>query len=466
MTTDANATTIVRGEWLLTMEPDRDEIADGAVAIGADGTIVAVGDAGELIAAHPDAEVVGDGYGIVAPGFVNVHTHLSESLIAGMGETYTLWEWFNRTVNPAARVLDREDMRVGTRLRAAEMLLCGTTTVNDMTCHRNLGSLSSLGAVDGLREMGMRGVVCFGAENVWDEGTPPGEELFMEEHLALAEHLDGDPLLGFRCGVGTILGISPRLMELTVAACEQHGWAVHTHLQEIREELTMSRITNDGRATIAHAAACGLLDRPTIAGHCVWLTEADIRLLVEKDVAVAHLPVANMILASGIAPIPRLLREGLTVAIGTDGAASNDNQDMFGLMKAAGLIHKLGTLDAEAMTARQVIEFATIGGAKALGIDEQVGSLTPGKRADVVLLDGDTPELHAIHDPWQAIVYAATPRCVSDVWVDGVRRVSGGALADGDLRELAREARSRAVALTHRGGAGESRYLDRAAVAS
>lgn len=454
----AEVTTIVRGAWVLTMEPDREEIADGAIAIAADGTIAAVGDAAELAESHPGARIEGDGNGVVLPGFVNVHTHLSECLIAGMGETYTLWEWFNRTVNPAARVIDQDDMRVGTRLRAAEMLLCGTTTVNDMTCHRNLGSLSSLGAVDGLRDMGMRGVVCFGAENVWEEGTPPSEELFMEEHHALAEHVASDPMIGYRCGVGTVLGVSDRLMEMTVAACQEHDWDVHTHLQEIREEVTMSRIANGGHGTIAHSAAAGMLDRPTIAGHCVWLSEDDIALLVEKDVAVAHLPVANMILASGIAPIPRLLREGLTIALGTDGAASNDNQDMFGLMKTAGLIHKLGALDAKAITAREVLRMATTGGARALGMQDQIGSLSVGKRADVVLLDGDTPELHALHDPWQAIVYGATPRCVSGVWVDGRQRVAQSALVDGDLRELSREARSHAIAIARRSGTDESRY--------
>lgn len=453
-------TTIVRGAWVLTMEPDAEEYADGAVAIAADGTIAAVGDFAELAAAHPQARVEGDGNGVVLPGLVNVHTHLTECLISGMGEMYTLWEWFNRTVNPAARVMEQEDMRVGTRMRAAEMLLCGTTTVNDMTCHRNLGSLSSLGAVDGLRDMGMRGVVCFGAENVWEEGTPPPEEAFMEEHFALAEHVDGERLIGYRCGVGTVLGMTDKLMELTVEASHAQGWDIHTHLQEIREEVTMSRIANNGLGTIAHSAAAGLLDRPTVAGHCVWLSEADIALLVEKDVAVAHLPVANMILASGIAPIPRLMREGLTIAIGTDGAASNDNQDMFGLMKSTGLIHKLGALDAQAINARDVIRMATIGGARALGLDDHTGSLRVGKRADILLLDGDTPELHALHDPWQAIVYGATPRCVSGVWVDGEQRVAQGALVDHDLGELCREARSSAIAIARRSGTDESRYVN------
>jgi cytosine/adenosine deaminase-related metal-dependent hydrolase len=369
-----------------------------------------------------------------------------------------LWEWFSRVVDPAGQVLEREDLRVGTRLRAAEMLLCGTTTVNDMTCHRNIGALASLGAVEGLRDMGLRGIVCFGAENVWERGAPPREEAFMEEHEALHEHLRGDPLLGYRCGVGTVLGVTERLMRMTVAACRERGWAVHTHLQEIREEVTMSRIGN-GAGTIAYAAAQGLLDRPTIAGHCVWLTERDIATLREKRVAVAHLPVANMLLGSGIAPVPRLLGEGLVVALGTDGAASNDNQDMFGLMKAAGLIHKLGALDAQAIDARDVLRMATVGGARALGLDGQVGSLEPGKRADVVLLDGNTPELHALHDPWQAIVYAATPRCVSHVWVDGRPRVRDGSLVAVELAELAHEARARAVALARRGGLSDSRYV-------
>lgn len=452
-------TLLVRGAWALTMTGEGPEgaVREGTVAIGDDGCIAAVGAWQQLRAAHPEAGVCGDGNGIVMPGFVNAHTHLSEGLIPGMGETASLWEWFDRVVDPAGRVITREELRIGTRLRAAEMLLGGITTVNDMTCHRNLGSQASLGAADGLCELGMRGVVSFGAEDEYP--TAPAASVFMEEHEALADRLAGEPLVGFRAGVGTVLGMTDELMDLTVRACAENGWAVHTHLAEVREEVTASRARWRGPTTIEHAAAVGLLEHETIAGHCIWCSSAELSLLGARDVAVAHNPVANMILASGVCPVGALRREGVTVALGTDGAASNDSQDMFGATKTAALMHKLTALRADAMTAHDVLRMATVEGARALGLLSAAGTLEPGKRADVVLLDGNAPELATIHDPWQQVVYCATPRCVSDVWVDGEQRVREGRLVAGDLCAIVTEAREHARELAVRAGlSGESVY--------
>jgi 5-methylthioadenosine/S-adenosylhomocysteine deaminase len=450
-------TVLVRGAWVLAMASGRTPIRDGAVAIGQDGAIAAVGAFQELRRRFPDhAEVAGDGNGIVLPGFVNAHTHLTEGLLPGMGETATLWEWFERVVNPAGRALTRDDVRVGARLKAAEMLRSGITTASDMSCHRNLGSLASLGAADGLAELGMRGIVSFGAEDRYDGAPPPAP--FIAEHEALADRVADEPLLSFRAGVGTILGISEELLASTVAACAEHGWAVHTHLAEVREELTESRLRH-GRSTVEHARQAGLLDHQVLAAHCVWCGEDDLRLLAAHGVAVVHNPVANMLLASGVCPVGRLRREGITVALGTDGAASNDNQDMFGVIKTAALLHKLAALRADAITAREVLHMATIQGARALALDRLVGSLEPGKRADLVLLDGNTPELATIHDPWQQVVYCATARCVSDVWVDGVRRVRDGRLLGADVAALAAHARELGRDLAIRAGLGaESVY--------
>ena len=251
-----------------------------------------------------------------------------------------------------------------------------------------------------------------------------------------------------------MLGITSELFERTVAAGREHGWAVHTHLAEVREEVTEARL-RFGHGTIEEAGRMGLLDLPVIAGHCIWCTERDIGLLARHEVGVAHNPVANMILGSGVCPVPRLRREGIEVAIGTDGAASNDNQDMFGALKSAALLQKLQALDPAAIDAPAVLEMATLGGARALRIDSETGSLTCGKRADVVLLDGATPELAAIHDPFQQVVYCATARCVSDVWVDGVRRVAAGEVVGADLGALASESRAAAADLARRAGIGE-----------
>lgn len=455
MSNEAVAGTIVRGAWALTMGP-AGAIREGGVAFDGAGRITAVGTAEELIAANPGAEVVGDGNGIVLPGFINAHTHLTEGLITGMGETAVLWEWFERVVNPSGLTITREEVALGTRLKAVEMLESGITTVNDMSCHRNLGSLASLGAVDGLAALGLRGIVCFGAEDMYE--TAPGPEVFMAEHEALADRIAGEELIDFRIGIGTVLGMSDRLFGMTIDACAEHGWAVHTHLAEVREEVTEATLLYKG-STIEHAGRSGLLDHEVIAGHCIWCSERDIGLLASKDVAVAHNPVANMILASGVCPVPRLRREGVRVGIGTDGAASNDSQDMFGAIKTAALLQKVHHLQAVAMTAPEVVEMATIGGARALGIEDRVGSLEAGKRADLVLLDGNGPELAVLHDPFQQLVYGATPRSVSEVWVDGELRVSASEALGVDRAALATEARESARELAVRGEMkGESAY--------
>jgi cytosine/adenosine deaminase-related metal-dependent hydrolase len=448
--------TIVRGAWALPMAAGSEPIRDGAVLIGGDGAIAAVGDFAGLREREPNATIAGDDNGIVMPGMVNAHTHLTECLIPGMAEDAVLFEWFERVVNPVGKLIDRDEVALGTRLKAVEMLRSGITTVNDMSCHRNLGSLATLGAVDGLAWAGLRGVVSFGAEDMY-EGAP-GPEAFLAEHEALADRAASESLISFRCGVGTVLGLSDPLFARTVAACREHGWGVHTHLSEVREELTEARLRWGG-TTIEHSGREGLLDAEVIAAHCIWCTERDIGLLGRHDVAVAHNPVANMLLGNGICPVPRLRSEGITVALGTDGAASNDNQDMFGVIKTAGLLHKVNTMDPTVITARDVLGMATIEGARALGIDAEVGSLEPGKRADVVLLDGNTPELATIHDPWQQVVYCATARCVSDVWVDGVRRVESGAVPGVELPALAAEARAAGADLARRAGlAAESAY--------
>ena len=443
---ERSADLVVRGGHVLTMGP-AGAIADGAVAIR-DGEILAVGPAAEILATHPGAEVVGDEWGIVAPGFVNAHTHLSEALIPGMGEDLTLFEWAARVVVPAGRHLTREMAHVGARLKVAEMLLSGVTTVNDMFVHTNMGSLASLGVVDGLEEMGMRAEVSFGAEDAFD---PHPVSMFMAEHEALADRAASSPLVRFRMGVGTILGQTEALLAASADEARRHGWPVHTHLAEVREEVVDARVRT-GRNTVEIARDSGLLDVPVIAGHCIWVGRPDIAILAAHGVAAAHNPVANMILASGVCPVDHLRGAGLAVGLGTDGAASNDSQNMLEAMKAAALLQKVSRLDPRALTAPEVLAMATIDGARGLGLDDVTGSLEPGKRADVVRFHGHGPGLANIHDPFQQLVYCTSPLDVADVWVDGRPRVRDGRLIDADLGSLIDDSRPLAKELVTRAG--------------
>ena len=203
------AISVVRGRHVLTMGPAGD--LDGGAVAFAGGEILAVGPFGELAARFPDAEVTGDEHGVVLPGMVNAHTHLSEALLCGLGEDLTLFEWIDAIVGPAGRHLTREMARVGAMLKGAELLLSGATCVSDMFCHTNMGSLASLGAVAGLAALGRRGVVAFGPADTAEADRRPVPE-FLTEHAALADGCAAIDLVGFRLGVGTVLGHSDELL--------------------------------------------------------------------------------------------------------------------------------------------------------------------------------------------------------------------------------------------------------------
>ena len=446
-------TVVVRGAWVLTMSGGR-PIEDGAVRIQG-GAITEVGSYRRLRANDPSTPVVGDGYGIVMPGMVNTHTHLSEALVPGMGSEKTLYEWGQDIVTPVSQHLTAEMAREGTRLKAIEMIRSGITYVNDMFVHSNPGSRASLGVADGLDGVGLRGMVSFGAEDALGEtaDTPPMpvDEVIEEQH-ELARRAGESELLDFRYGIGTLLGQSDELLEAGAAECRRHGWGVHTHLAEVREEVVHASL-RWGRRPVPQAAVLGFLDVPVLAAHLIWITQEDIDQLAAHGASVAHNPVANMILGSGVCPLPRLVAAGLAVGIGTDGPASNDSQNMFEAVKMAALLQKVHHLDPAVMSAQSALEMATLGGARALGIDSTVGSLEPEKRADVVLLD-PTVELAAIHDAYQQVVYCAGPRSVSDVWVDGRRLLARGRLTTID--EADQIARSRTLARTVADRAGLS----------
>ena len=444
-------TVVVRGAWVLSMS-GRPPLEDGAVRIEGGG-ITDVGPYNRLRAIDPSTTVVGDGFGIVMPGMVNVHTHLSEALVPGMGSEKTLYEWGEDIVTPVSQNLTAEMAREGTRLKAIEMIRSGITCVNDMFVHSNPGTRASLGVAEGLNEVGLRGTVSFGAEDALGgttETPPMSVEEVLDEHHDLAQLAEDSELLDFRYGIGTLLGQSDELLEAGAAACRRNGWGVHTHLAEVREEVVDASL-RWGRRPVPQAEALGFLDVPMLAAHLIWITQEDIDLLAARGASVAHNPVANMILGSGVCPLSRLVSAGLAVGIGTDGPASNDSQNMFEAVKMAALLQKVHHLDPAVMSARDALEMATLGGARALGIDSRVGSLEPGKRADVVLLD-PTVELAAIHDPYQQVVYCAGPRSVSNVWVDGRRLLADGRLTTIDETEQIVRGRSLARAVASRAG--------------
>ena len=428
---------LVRGRYVLT-SADPEIIKDGAVRILGD-TIDSVGRWEDLRARHPGDEVHGGPDAIVAPGFVNTHGHFSEALTTGIGEEYTLWEWIAMIVDRIAPHIDEEIAYTATLLAGVQMLRTGITTASDMfVCEPGAAGPVTPGVVRALDELGLRGVVSYGAADL--RGAPA--EAIFEEHSALLEAAEASRLCRFRAGIALLGAQSPELFEASVELASRHG--SHIHLHEVREEVTAVRAAT-GLSPIERCAQEGLFDAPTLAAHCIWVDGRDRELLAEHRVGVAHNPVSNMILASGVCPVPELRRLGVNVGIGVDGPASNDRQDMLEAIKSAVLLQRVDKLQATALSARDALTMATIEGARALEMEDEIGSIEPSKQADLVVFDGSSPALANIHDPYQAIVYCAGPREVDEVWVAGSRSVAYGEVTNVDPAEVT--ARSRPLAL-------------------
>ncbi|NIA24530.1 MAG: amidohydrolase family protein [Gammaproteobacteria bacterium] len=441
--------TLVRARYVLTAaEPA--VITDGAVRILGD-RIDAVGTWKDLRARFPEDGVAGGPNDVVTPGFVNTHGHFSEALITGIAKRYTLWEWIDALIGPVAPHLDDEAAYVGTLIGGMQMLRSGITVANDMfVCDPRQDRPVTPGVVRALDDLGLRGVVSFGAGDVRGTSIP----VILEEHAALAEAAAASRLSRFRVGIAALGAQSEALFAGSVELAVSGGHdGVHIHLQEVREEVTAIR-ARYGVTPIGRCARLGLFAAPTVAAHCVWVDADDHELLAEHGVGVAHNPVSNMILASGVCPVPELRALGIAVGIGVDGPASNDRQDMLEAIKTTVLLQRVDRLQATAFSAGEAFAMATIDGARSLGLDHELGSLIPGKAADLVVFDGEAAALANIHDPFGAIVYCAGPTEVKEVWVAGTRSVEGGRIVHVDPVEVVERSRPIARRILRAAGLG------------
>lgn len=431
------------------------EIPDGAVRVVGD-RIADVGPAPALMDRYPDDEVTGGPFDIVTPGFVNTHGHFSETLVTGIAEQHTLWEWVRAVINPINPHLTLEMARVGTTLGAIQMLRSGITIANDMFVCDPVNGPVTPGVVQALDDVGLRGVVSFGAS---DLGAASLSQV-LAEHEALREAAASSRLSRFRVGISAVGAQSAAMLDRSVQLAHDCGCGIHTHLQEIREEVTEIHGIH-GATPIAHCARIGMFSVPTIAAHCVWVDAADREILAANEVGVAHNPVSNMILASGVCPVPELRRLGVSVGIGVDGPASNDSQNFLECIKAAILMQRLDQLQATAFSAREAFAMATIEGARSLRLDNELGSIEVGKAADLVVFDGGAPAMANVHDPYQKVAYCASPDTIRDVWVAGERPVVSGQVVTVDVAEIVARSRELSERLVRDAGLGAYSLLAR-----
>ncbi len=435
---------LVTNGTVLSMDPEHRIIPRGAVAVSGD-RITAVGPEAE-VGAVSAARTLDAGGGIIMPGLVNAHTHAAMTLFRGLADDLPLMEWLNDHIFPAEARLDAEGVRAGTLLACAEMILSGTTTFCDMY-------LFTGAVAEAAKAAGIRAVV---GEVLYDFPSPnygPIEAGFRYTE-ALMERWRGDPLITVAVEPHSPYLCAPELLQRAEVLSRDRGAPLVIHVSETADEVETIR-KRYGRTPVGHLRELGILSPRLLACHCVSLTEEDIELLAGFEVKVAHNPESNMKLASGIAPVPKLLDAGVRVALGTDGCSSNNDLDLFLEMDTAAKLHKVAALDPTVLDAATALRMATIDGARALGLGEITGSLEPGKRADLIVIDTNKPHLTPMYHPESHLVYAAQGGDVAASVINGRVVMENRTLLTLDVDRVMADARTVAAEISAKDPVGD-----------
>lgn len=438
--------TLIRNATILTMN-DALEIVEGAVSIDAAGRIVSVGP-------EPDTphETVIDAHGeYLLPGFIQTHVHLCQTLFRGYADDMPLLEWLRRRVWPLEAAHTADTLRASARLAVCELLSSGTTTALTMETVHETDVV-----FDAVDRMGMRAVIgkCMMDS---DYDVPPRLQErtrdSIDESVALRKRWEGKGGGRLHAAFAPRFAVScsRALLEAVADLSARERIIVHTHAAENRDEVEFVRRISGGMSNLEYLADAGLATPHLCTAHCVWVTDEEQDLLAERGVKVLHCPGSNLKLGSGIAPVAAMRARGISVSLGADGAACNNRLDMFDEMRLAATLQSVRT-GPGALTARDAVWMATREGARALGLEADVGSIEPGKRADLIVIRRSPPHMAPDPDPWSTIVYAARASDVRLVMVDGAVLVRDFALVHDDAAGIAAEARQAARRLAGRAG--------------
>ncbi|MCL7489472.1 MAG: amidohydrolase [Desulfobulbaceae bacterium] len=394
---DPTPNLVITGKYLLTQDSRQTIIADGGIAI-ADDRIIETGNGLELLKKYPGADTIVEEHGLIMPGLVNTHTHAAMACFRGMADDLPLMQWLQEYIFPVEARLTPGIVYHSTLLSICEMIKSGTTSFCDMY----------LFAADVARAADEAGIRAWIGEVLYDFPSPSYGELkngFVYTEKLFARY-SGHDLINITLDPHSVYTCSPDLLKrLGRMAAEKNGLYV-IHLAENREEVDTC-MERYGCSPVMHLEHLGLLSQRVVADHCVMVTDDEIKLMADRGVKVSHCQESNMKLASGTAPVVKMLDAGITVGIGTDGSASNNDVDMFGEMNTVAKIHKVIRMDPTAMDAATTLKAATIGGAAVLNADREIGSLEAGKKADLIVLDLNQPHLTPIYNPVSHLVYAA-----------------------------------------------------------
>ncbi len=403
---------------------DQDPLWNGALFIEK-GRVVAVAPKEELKSHHPEVETVDFPHGLIIPGLVNTHTHAPMSIFRGLADDLPLMTWLEKYIFPVERHLKRAWVYWGSKLALAEMLRSGVTLFADMY-------LFEPEVIKATEETGLRGVL---GEGLFDFPSPGYGPL--EKGLALTRELletyASHPKVKIMVCPHATYTCSPETLRQAKEIADQFGALVHIHLSETREEVSLIK-ARYGKRPPELLLHCGLLEENLLVAHAVQLRDEEIDLFAQKKVKVAHCPESNLKLGSGVAPIPALLEAGVSVGLGTDGPASNNDLDLLTEMRTAALIQKGLAFDPTVLPARDVFRMATELGAQALGF-ENCGRLAPGFWADLAVVDLGQSHLHPLHDPLSLLIYSARGGDIKDVMIGGEFVMRQGRLLSFDEEE-------------------------------
>jgi len=400
----------VKGGTVVTMDAEFRVIEDGAVAIEGD-RIAAVGRRVDLEPSSHAAKTIDASGTLVLPGMINGHAHAAMSLFRGVAEDHSLDDWLQKYIFPAeARNVTEDFVLWGTRLGVLEMLRGGITTYADMYYFEDVVARVT-------KEAGMRGVL---GETIVDFPAPDNKTTAaaLAYTQKFIERWKGDPLITPAVAPHSIYTLSTENLKKAAALARTNGVPILIHLAEAPFESELSR-KKHGLSPVAYLEQIGLLGPDVIGAHCIWVDAPDIATLVRRGVGSIHNPSSNMKLASGVMPVVDLLAAGEPVGLATDSAASNNNQDLFQEMNIAAKLQKVTRMDPRALPARQVVEMATIGGARALHLDKEIGSLEVGKQADLVLIGTGATHSTPMYNVYSQLVYALNAHDVLTVVIAG-----------------------------------------------
>jgi len=403
-------TTLFEHAVIVTMDEKCSIIEDGSLVTSGN-KILDVGSSEEVRRKHSADRIVDAKQKIILPGLVSLHFH-SDNFSRGVGEHMGLGEWLDKIYYPMLKAMSPDDAYKAAMLAYAEAIKSGTTTVNDM--YRHIPACA-----EAAEKIGIRAVLSSEAADLIE-----GQETIQDnERAVVAKNGAANGRIKIWFGAEWIPVCSPEFFEKTRELANKYKVGIHVHLNESYEEVELCK-KKFGQRPVEHVDSLGLLGHDVVAAHCVWLSDKEIKLFAKSNTQIAHCPVSNAKLGNGVARIPEMRGAGLNIGLGPDDAPCNNTVDMFEVMKYASLLQKAIELDASIMSSSEVLQMATLNGARALQMGDEIGSIEPGKTADLILLDAATPRLTPIHfgrysNILPHIVYAAHGDDVHTVMIDG-----------------------------------------------